>query len=137
MRTSRLHHPFALLLGLALGATACSDTLEPGIAIVLSQPAVEFRSIRGSNGALTKTITVSNSGDGRLGPVSCPPNPAPWLTCAVSSGNIVTLTATPTGLTASPAAVSVPFSAPGAADRSQAVEVSLIIDQPVLTLSAA
>ena len=137
MRTSSLRHPFAFLAGLTLAATACSDSLEPGIEIVLSQPSVDFRAVRGTNTPITKTITVSNSGDGRLGPVSCPANPAPWLACAVSNGNVVTLTATPTGLAATPAAVSVPFSAPGAPDRSQAVQVSLIIDQPVLTLSTA
>lgn len=137
MHASSLRYPFVYLAALTLAASACSDTTEPGIEIVLSQPSVDFRAVRGTSAAITKTITVANSGDGRLGPVSCPANPAPWLACAVSSGNLVTLTATPTGLASSPASVSVPFSAPGAPDRPQAVQVTLIVDQPVLTLSAA
>jgi hypothetical protein len=138
MRTPSLRrHSFTFLAGVSLAAAvACSDSLEPGIEIVLSQPSVDLRAIRGTTTPITKTITVSNSGDGRLGPVSCPANPAPWLACSVSSGNIVTLTATPTGLGSSPASVSVPFTAPGAGDP-QTVSVSLIIDQPVLTLSAS
>ena len=138
MRTPSLRHSFAFLAGLTLMVAAgCSDSLEPGIEIVLSQPSVDLRAIRGTTAPIAKTISVSNSGDGRLGPVSCPANPASWLTCSVTAGNIVTLTATPTGLTASPASVSVPFTAPGAGDRTQTVSVSLIIDQPVLTLSAS
>jgi hypothetical protein len=137
MRTPGLRHSFAFLTAVTLAAAAaCSDSLEPGIEIVLSQPSVELRAVRGTTAPITRTITVSNSGDGRLGPVSCPANPAAWLTCSVSAGITVTLTAAPTGLTASPPSVSVPFTAPGAAE-SQAVSVSLIIDQPVLTLSAS
>ena len=101
MRTPSLRHSFAFVAGLTLMAAAgCSDSLDPGIEIVLSQPSVDLRAIRGTTTPIAKTISVSNSGDGRLGPVSCPANPAPWLTCSVSAGNLVTLTATPTGLTA-------------------------------------
>lgn len=126
-----------LLLSLVLTAASCSDSTAPTIEIALSQPVVDFRAVRGTAAPIAKTITVSNSGDGRLGPVSCPASPAPWLACSVSTGNTVTLTANPSGLATSPASVSVPITAPGAAGRSQAVEVNLIIDQPVLTLSAS
>jgi hypothetical protein len=105
--------------------------------IVLSEPSVDFRAIRGTTTPIVKTISVENGGDGRLGPVSCPANPAPWLACNVSNGNTVTLTANPTGLTTSPQAVSVPVTAVGAPDKPQSVVVNLIIDQPVLTLNAA
>ncbi len=121
---------------LAFSLLACDDSLAPGIEIVLSEPTVDFRAVRGSASTEAKTIAVSNSGDGRLGPVSCPASPANWLTCSVANGNTVTLTANPSGLTASPATVSVPITAAGAPDRPRSVAVNLIIDQPVLTLSA-
>src|SRR5687768_4097160 len=88
----------ALAVSLAIATLSCTDTTAPAIEIVLSQPTVDFRAIRGTSAPITKTITVENGGDGRLGPVSCPANPAPWLSCAVSNGNAVTLTANPTGL---------------------------------------
>ena len=116
---------------------ACTDSTAPGIEIVLSQPSVDFRAIRGTAAPLTRTITVENSGDGRLGPVSCPANPAAWLACSVSNGNSVTLTANPTGLAASPPSVPVTITAEGAPDKPQSVTVNLIIDQPVLTVSAS
>jgi hypothetical protein len=124
------------LVSLALVGQACSETTTPGIEIVLSQPAVDFRAIRGSATPIAKTITVENSGDGRLGPVSCPANPATWLSCTVSNGNTVTLSANPSGLTTSPAAATVAITAAGAPDKPRSVDVNLIIDQPVLTLSA-
>ena len=122
---------------LALPLGACADTVAPGIEIVLSQPTVDFRAIRGTTAPITKTITIENSGDGRLGPVSCPANPAAWLACAVTNGNTVTLTANPSGLSTSPAAATVAITASGAPDRPQSVEVNLIVDQPTLTLSAS
>ncbi|HEX6049982.1 MAG TPA: hypothetical protein VFZ21_11965 [Gemmatimonadaceae bacterium] len=124
-------------VGLALSLVACDESLAPGIEIALSEPTVDFRAVRGSGTTESKTITVSNSGDGRLGPVSCPASPASWLACSVANGNTVTLTANASGLTASPATVSVPITAAGAPDRPRSVAVNLIIDQPVLTLSAA
>src|SRR5262245_13345500 len=107
----------AMALSLAIATVSCTDTIAPAIEIVLSQPTVDLRAIRGTTATVTKTITVENGGDGRLGPVSCPVNPAPWLACAVSSGNSVTFTANPTGLAASPATVSVPITAAGAPDK--------------------
>jgi hypothetical protein len=125
-----------MLLPLVLAAVSCSESAAPTIEIALSDPVVDFRAIRGTTAALAKTITVTNGGDGRLGPVSCPASPASWLQCSVENGNSVRLTANPSGLTASPASVSVPITATGAVDKPQSVNVSLIIDQPVLTLSA-
>jgi hypothetical protein len=125
------------LLSIALLASGCAENLAPAVEIVLSEPSVDFRAVRGTTGSIVKTISVENGGDGRLGPVSCPANPAPWLTCAVSTGNTVTLTANPTGLKASPGAASVAITAVGAPDRPQSITANLIIDQPVLTLSAA
>lgn len=125
-----------MLLPLLLAAVSCSESTAPTIEIALSEPVVDFRAVRGTTTALAKTITVTNGGDGRLGPVSCPASPASWLQCSVENGNSVRLTANPAGLAASPASVSVPITATGAADKPQAVNVSLIIDQPVLTLSA-
>lgn len=129
---------WCMIVGLlSLAASACDESTAPGIEIVLSQPSVDFRAVRGTATALTKRITVENSGDGRLGPVTCPANPAAWLACSVSNGNTVTLTASPGGLTASPPAASVPITAAGAPNDPQSVEVNLIIDQPVLTVSAS
>jgi hypothetical protein len=118
-------------------AGACTDSTDPGIEIVLSQPSVDLRTVRGTTALLTKSITIENSGDGRLGPVSCPANPAAWLACNVSNGNTVTFTANPSGLTTSPAAAIVAITAAGAPNKPQSVEVNLIIDQPTLTLSAS
>lgn len=122
---------------LVLTTLSCAESLAPALEIVLSEPSVDVRAVRGTTTPVTRTITVSNSGNGRLGPVSCPANPAPWLTCAVANGNAVTFTADPTGLATSPAPASVSITAPGAPDRPQSVVVNLIIDQPVLTLSAS
>ena len=137
-KTLRERHEWCMmLLPLVFTVVSCSDSTAPAIEISLSQPVVDFRAVRGTSAPLTKTVTVTNSGDGRLGPVSCPANPAPWLACSVRNGNSITLTANPTGLTANPAPVTVPLSAPGTADRPYSIDVNLIIDQPVLTLSAA
>jgi len=138
MRNSlRGRHGWCVCASLILTTLACAESLAPGLELALSEPSVDFRAVRGTATTLTRTITVSNSGNGRLGPVSCPANPAPWLACAVSNGNAVTLTANSSGLAASPAAVPVSITAPGAPDRPQLVTVSFIIDQPVLTLSAS
>jgi len=115
----------------------CAESLAPRLDIVLSEPSVDFRAVRGTTTPLSKSIAVENGGDGRLGPVSCPANPAPWLTCSVSNGNSVTLTANPTGLTASPPSVPVQVTAVGLPDRPQTITASLIIDQPVLTVNTA
>jgi hypothetical protein len=125
----------AATMGLALGAGAC-DTLEPLLTIGLATPTVQFRAVRGTSTPLTQTITVSNAGSGRLGPVTCPQAPASWLTCTVNNGNSVVFTASPAGLSSSPATVSVPLTAPGASQPVTA-EVSLTIDQPVLGLSTS
>src|SRR6185503_6652473 len=127
----------ASFISVVLLSLGCAESLAPRLDIVLSEPSVDFRAIRGTTTPIVKTISVENGGDGRLGPVSCPANPAPWLACNVSNGNTVTLTANPTGLTTSPQAVSVPVTAIGVPDKPQSVVVNLIIDQPVLTLNAA
>jgi hypothetical protein len=130
-------HARASLVMLAATGIGCAEAIAPSVEIVLSEPSVDFRAVRGTTTPVSKTISVENGGDGRLGPVSCPANPAAWLACSVANGNRITLTANPTGLTASPAAVAVPITAESASDRSQSVTVNLIIDQPVLTLSAS
>jgi hypothetical protein len=137
MRTSRFLRRRSGAIAVTLVSLGCAESLAPRVDIVLSEPSVDFRAIRGTTASLVKTISVANGGDGRLGPVSCPANPAPWLACSVSNGNSVTFTANPTGLTSSPAAVPVPITAAGAPDKAQSVAVNLIIDQPVLTLNAA
>lgn len=121
----------ALLIALL---SSCDTLLDPRMDIIPSQAVVEFRAVRGSTTPVTQIITVTNSGGGRLGPVSCPAEPAPWLSCSVAQGNAVTFTADPTGLTADPARVAVTLTAPGA---SASVEVSLVLEQPVLTVSSA
>ena len=126
----------AALLPFVVLASACAESLAPRVEIVPSEASVDFRAVRGSTTPIVKTIAIQNGGDGRLGPVSCAANPAPWLTCAVSLGNIVTLTANPTGLTANPAAVAVVVTAPGTS-HAGSITANLIIDQPVLTLNAA
>jgi hypothetical protein len=129
--------PGRLLAALVLAASlSCDKALAPSVEIVLSQPAVDFRAVRGSVLTTSRTIIVANGGGGRLGPVSCPAAPATWLACAVTNGNTVTLTANPTGLTTTPAPAAVVISAPGAADHPQTVQATLVIEQPVLTLSA-
>ena len=125
------------LLSLALLASGCAEHLAPSVEIVLSEPSVDFRAVRGTTATIVKTVSIENGGDGRLGPVSCPANPAPWLTCAVSGGNTVTLTANPTGLKTSPPSASVAITAVGAPDKPQSIAASLIIDQPVLTVSTS
>ena len=122
---------------LAMAVTSCAESLAPGLEIVLSQPSVELRAVRGTTSPVSRTITVSNSGDGRLGPVSCSASQVSWLTCSVANGNSVTFTADPSGLNATPAAIPVQITAPGAPGRPQTVTVNLIIDQPVLTLSTS
>jgi hypothetical protein len=124
---------FQASIALLLGTAAC-DSLGPAISLMLSQPSVQFRVVRGNSTLQTQTITVSNTGGGRLGPVSCPESPAPWLFCSVAQGNVVTFTANPTGLTTSPAPVVVPLTAPGVAEPTS-VTVELIIQEPVITLS--
>jgi hypothetical protein len=65
-----------MLVPLLLAAVSCSESTAPTIEIALSDPAVDFRAVRGTTAAIAKTITVTNGGDGRLGPVSCPASPA-------------------------------------------------------------
>jgi hypothetical protein len=121
---------FALLLA----TTACESVLDPAISLILSQPTVQFRAVRGSAALQTQTIKVSNAGGGRLGPVTCPELPANWLACSVTQGNSVTFTANPTGLATSPAAVVVPLTAAGVTEPTS-VTVELIIQEPVIALS--
>lgn len=128
------HRAPTLLIALLLAATACDSPVDPSLAIIPSQATVEFRAVRGSSTLLTRTIEVANTGGGRLGPVSCPAAPAPWLTCTVANGTQVTLTANPTGIQQR-AEVTVPFTAAGI-DASASVVASLLIDDPVLALSA-
>jgi hypothetical protein len=124
------------LLPLVILASGCADSTAPRVEIVPSEAAVDFRAVRGSTAPVVKTIAIENGGDGRLGPVSCAANPASWLTCGVSLGNLITLTANPSGLTANPPAVQVVVTAPGTS-HAGSITANLIIDQPVLTLSAA
>jgi hypothetical protein len=118
-----------------VGVAACDTPLDPSIALVLSQYAVEFRAVRGSTTPVTRTIEISNAGGGRLGPVSCGAQPAAWLACAVSDGNVVTLTADPAGLAQNPAQATLELTAPGISSPAQ-VLIDFRIDQPVVTLSA-
>ena len=127
---------FAALLPLVVLASGCAESIAPRVEIIPSEPSVDFRAVRGSTTPIVKGIAIQNGGDGRLGPVSCAANPAPWLTCSVSLGNILTLTANPSGLTANPAPVQVVVTAPGTSNPGS-ITANLIIDQPVLTLSAA
>jgi hypothetical protein len=121
-----------LVVGLLAGVSACEGPLAPGLQLALSEAQVEFRAVRGSTAPLTRTIQVTNSGGGRLGPVSCPAAPADWLTCAVSGGTTVVLTADPSGLSASPAAANVALTAPGG---SASATVRMVVEQPVLAVS--
>jgi hypothetical protein len=114
---------------------ACDSPLDPELALALSQYLVEIRAVRGSTTPVSQTVQVSNTGGGRLGPVSCNPAPAPWLVCNVTGGNNVTLTANPAGLTQSPSPATVELTAPGASTATSVV-VDFRIDQPVITLSA-
>jgi hypothetical protein len=115
---------------------SCEHALSPELDLVLSQPTVHLRAVRGSSASVSQTITIENRGSGRLGPVTCPESPATWLSCSVSQGNSVTFTANPAGLVTSPAAVSVSLTAPGASN-AQSVAVDLTIDQPALSVSTA
>lgn len=127
-----LHRVAALALPLVVGLSGCEEALAPGIQLALSQAEVEFRAVRGSTAPLTRAVQVTNSGGGRLGPVSCPATPAEWLTCEVTAGTTVVLTADPSGLSASPGAATVTLSAPGG---SAAVTARMVVEQPVLSVS--
>lgn len=119
-------------LALLLGVAACEAPLAPGLQLALSEAQVEFRAVRGSTAPLTRTIQVTNSGGGRLGPVSCPEAPANWLTCTVTAGTRVVFTADPSGLAASPSPASVALTAPGG---SASATVRMVVEQPVLAVS--
>jgi hypothetical protein len=123
--------PSAVLLFLV---TSCDTPVAPRIDILPSQGRVELHAVRGSLAPVEQTITVTNTGGGRLGPVSCAAEPAPWLGCEVSDGNQVRLVADPIGLTSSPEPVSVELTAPGA---TATVLVALVLGQPVLTVAPA
>jgi hypothetical protein len=120
----------AVLLLLVLGS--CESPVDPSLEIVPSEAVVELRAIRGQSTPVSRTITVANTGGGRLGPVTCLAEPAPWLTCAVANGNAVTLTANPVGLVTDPQRVPVTLTAPGG---SATIEVALAVEQPALTVS--
>jgi hypothetical protein len=126
----------ALIPALALVFGACDEPLDPELALILSQASVEFRALRGSTASLSQTVTVANAGGGRLGPISCNPAPASWLSCSVANGNVVTLTANPATLTQTPPQATVTLTAPGAAS-GVSLQVSLRVDQPVLTLATS
>jgi hypothetical protein len=113
----------------------CETILDPELALVLPQRSVLLRAVRGSATPVSESIEISNAGGGRLGPVTCPAAPAAWLSCSVTGGNLVTLTASPAGLPTSPQPATVELSAPGAS-APVALLVELRIDQPVVTLSA-
>jgi len=114
----------------------CESPLDPGIALLLSQPEVELRAVRGNPQPLQTSLTVRNAGSGRLGPVTCPAEPASWLACEVTSGNVVVLTADASGLTESPQPVAVPLSATGSS-APVSVSVSLVLESPALSLSSS
>jgi len=114
---------------------ACESPLDPGIELLLSQPEIELRTVRGSPQPLRASLTVRNGGGGRLGPVTCPAEPATWLACEVTPGNVVVLTADASELTESPDPVAVPLSAAGAS-TPVSVAVSLVVESPALSLSA-
>ncbi len=119
-------------LGALLALAACDEVMAPSPRLSLSEATVEFRAVRGTEDPVARTISVQNAGGGRLGPVSCPQEPAEWLTCSVANGSMVTLTANPVGLDGDPSPVTVPLSAPGGTAQ---VEVRFVIDQPVLAVS--
>jgi hypothetical protein len=112
-------------------------TLTTGPTIGLSPKELNFQAIRGTSTPIVKKVKVSNTGAGTLGAVTCPANPAAWLTCALgTTADTLVFTALPTGLAQSPADVVVAVSAGGAFISPQNVTVSLTILQPVLSLSA-
>ena len=128
--------PLGTAIATALLLTAaCESPLDPGIELLLSQPEVEIRALRGNPQPLQASLTVRNGGGGRLGPVACPAEPASWLACEVSSGNVVVLTADASNLTESPDPVAVPLSAAGAS-TPVSVTVSLLLESPALSLGA-
>ena len=98
VRGGRVRVPSAAAAILMLAATGCEAPIDPTVELLLSQASVQFRAVRGSTSPQTQTLTIANSGGGRLGPISCPAAPASWLTCQVTGGNLVTLTANPSGL---------------------------------------
>jgi hypothetical protein len=114
--------------------TSCDTPIAPRIDILPSQSRVELQAVRGSLAPVEQTITVTNTGGGRLGPVSCVAEPAQWLGCQVSDGNQIRLVADPLGLTSSPEPVAVELTAPGA---SASVLVALVLGQPVLGVAPA
>ncbi len=118
----------------SLPAVGCESPVDPSLELLLSQPEVEFRAVRGSTAPIQTSLTAWNGGGGRLGPVACPAEPASWLSCAVSSGNVIVLTADPSGLSGSPDPVNVLLDAPGG---SGVVPVRLVIEVPALSLGAS
>jgi hypothetical protein len=127
--------PVNVLLPLLLaGVVGCEAPLDPGLQLAVAEGQVELRAIRGSTAPVVRSIPVTNSGGGRLGPVTCPASPAAWLTCAVVDGATVVLTASPSGLEASPAPVTVVVEAPGGSGSAQ---VRLVLEQPVLSVTPA
>ena len=131
LRSRSLKVLLPLLLG---GMSGCEAPLDPGLALAVAEGQVELRAIRGSTAPVVRSIPVTNSGGGRLGPVSCPASPAAWLDCAVTDGATVVLTANPTGLEESPPPVTLVVEAPGGSGSAQ---VRLVLEQPVLALSPA
>ncbi len=79
--------------------------------------------IRGEDDVIQEEVTVVNIGGGILGEIGCPSDPADWLTCSATDTSVV-LTTDPTGLTESPAPVSVPVSADHAINSPESIEAS-------------
>jgi hypothetical protein len=119
------------------GSASFAATLTVGALprIALSQRSLHFQAVRGSQIPLTQTVTVTNSGGGTLGALTCS-SPVSWVTCTVS-GTTLTFTANPSGLTTSPAPATVNVSAAGGANNPQTVSVTMALEQPALALSSA
>jgi hypothetical protein len=126
----------AVTAGMVVALAACDSPLDPALALTLAQPSVEFQAVRGQSTPLTRTINVGNTGGGRLGPVTCTQQPAAWLTCAVTGGNVLTLTANPSGLATSPPDAVVEISAAGLA-QSTSLTVAMRVEAPVLAVGAS
>ena len=98
--------------------------------IALSTRSLHFQAVRGSPSPLVQTITVTNSGGGTLGALSCSA-PVNWLTCS-ASGSTLTVSANPSVLTGSPQPATLSVTAVGAANNPQTVTVTMELSQPAV-----
>jgi hypothetical protein len=83
-------------------------------------------------------VNVVNLGGGQLGTVTCPANPAAWLTCVIDNNAIVRITVSAQNLTASPAPVTFDVSAAsegGVSQGTAALTVGFAVEQPVLAVT--